>query len=61
MQSLSHFLSYRLQILHGSSYGQSQQITQNKFCNYVITKLRNYYVIMQRNKKNVKRTKCTKK
>merc|ERR1739844_255366 len=33
VQWLSHFLSYRLRILHGSSYGQSQQITQNKFCN----------------------------
>ena len=27
--------------------GLSKQITQNKFCNYIITKLRNYYVIMQ--------------
>ena len=40
-------MSYRLQILHGSSYGQSQQITQNKFCNYIITKLRNYVIIIE--------------
>ena len=26
-------MSYRLQISHGSLYGLSQQITQNKFCN----------------------------
>ena len=40
-------MSYRLQILHESSYGQSQQITQNKFCNYVITNLRNYVIIIE--------------
>ena len=40
-------MSYRLQILHESSYGQSQQITQNKFCNYVITKLHNYVIIIE--------------
>ena len=40
-------MSYRLQILHESSYGQSQQITQKKFCNYVITNLRNYVIIIE--------------
>ena len=40
-------MSYRIHILHGSSHGQSQQIRQNKFCNYVITNLRNYVIIIE--------------
>ena len=27
---MTHFLSYRVQISHESSYGQSEQITKNK-------------------------------
>ena len=42
-------MSYRFQILHGSSYGQSQQITQNKFSNYVITSLLCNYAITKQN------------